>query len=94
MQIAPVKDEIVEVVARLRDRIALRRKSSTGHKVYDVARREIDRIRKRYQRKIHATWHSVHSREGIEGELAKVVEEGKAAIDRLEWESTPERDPR
>jgi hypothetical protein len=86
VNIAETRSEMLACIAALREQLVGVAQSDQREALAERCRRQIERIRKQFKRKIdkrgasRGLGFSVHEREGIEGELAKTT---AAALDSI-----------
>jgi hypothetical protein len=91
MHIAETRDLMKAVVTELRQCLAEHCDSNRGRRRIELARRQIERIRKTFQRKLDERalytrgqkWFAVNERESIMRELANATVEAQAAIEAV-----------
>lgn len=86
MNITATRSEMLACAIALREKLAGVSDPAERLALAERTRRQIERIRKRFKRKIderasHRFGFAVHEREGIEGELAKATASALASVD-------------
>ncbi len=84
MQINETQDEVENVIEVLKSKLSNPPRKQTRRSPFDIARSEVDRIRKNFQRKINTSWHPINSQKGIEAKLDALVQEALSEIDSIE----------